>query len=95
MVITYSDLFQNIRFYKYAHNSGPKGSPDMIFSAFDVKFHDKNEGMPPGACRPPKIENKLKTLCRMWAQESEKTKNNVDKVGSPPACPSVRPSGAS
>ena len=25
-------------FYKYAHNSGPKGSPDMILIAFHLKF---------------------------------------------------------
>ena len=55
-----------ICFYKYAHNSIPRGAPDMSLSAFDVKFHDKNEGMPPGACRPPK---------------SEKHKNNVQNMG--------------
>ena len=26
----------------------------MISIAFDVKFYNKNEGMPPRACRPPK-----------------------------------------
>ena len=34
----------------------PKGSPDMIQIAFDVKFHDYNEGIPPRACRPPRGE---------------------------------------
>ena len=41
-----------------------KGSPDMILTAFDGKFDEKKDEIPPGACRPP---NKLK-------------KNNVDKV---------------
>ena len=41
------------------------GSPDMILTAFDVKFDEKKDGMPPEACRPLK---KLK-------------KNNVEKVG--------------
>ena len=38
MVITQSGLIKNICFYKYAHNSGPRGFPDMIFSTFDVIF---------------------------------------------------------
>ena len=28
-------------FYKNGHNSGPSGSPDMILTAFDVKFQEK------------------------------------------------------
>ena len=36
----------------------------MILTAFDGKFHEKKDELPPEACRPP---NKLK-------------KNNVDKV---------------
>ena len=40
------------------------GSPDMILTAFDVKFHEKKNEIPPRACRPAK---KLK-------------KNNVEKV---------------
>jgi hypothetical protein len=39
-------------------------SPDMVLTAFDVKFHEKKDEIPPEACRPP---NKLK-------------KNNVEKV---------------
>ena len=54
MVITQFNLCTNICFYKYAHNSSPKGSPDMIVSAFDVKFYIKAEGMPPKACRTSK-----------------------------------------
>ena len=29
------------------------GSPDMILTAFDGKFHEKKDDIPPGACRPP------------------------------------------
>ena len=28
-------------------------SPDMIMTAFDGKFHEKKDELPPGACRPP------------------------------------------
>ena len=48
MIITQLNLYKNVCFFKYAHNSGPKGSADLILRAFDVKFQDKNEGMPPG-----------------------------------------------
>ena len=40
MVITQSDLCRKHIFYKYGLIVGPKGFPDMIFSAFDMKFHD-------------------------------------------------------
>ena len=40
------------------------GSPDMILTAFEVKFQEKKDEMPPEVCRPLK---KLK-------------KNNVEKV---------------
>ena len=29
------------------------GFPDMILTAFDGKFHEKKDEIPPGACRPP------------------------------------------
>ena len=41
-------------FYKYAHILGPKGSPDMILTAFDMKFDEKKDEIPPEACRPLK-----------------------------------------
>ena len=34
MVMTQLNLYKNICFYKYAHNSGPKVSPGMILQAF-------------------------------------------------------------
>ena len=43
---------------------GKYGSPDMILTAFDMKFHETKDEIPPEACRPLK---KLKT-------------NNVEKV---------------
>ena len=53
MVITQFNLNKHIRFYKYAHNSGPKGSPDMILSAFDVKFNETKNETTARACRLP------------------------------------------
>ena len=32
-------------------------SPDMILTAFDRKFHEKKDEIPPGACRPPYASN--------------------------------------
>ena len=62
MVITHFNLHTNICFYKYGHNSGPRGSPDMILSAVHVKFDKKKDEIPPRACRPlkkiPKSQNK-------------------------------------
>ena len=78
MGLTQFNLSENICFYKYAHNSGPKGSPDMVLNAFDMKFNDKNEGMPPRACRPSKKSNK----------------NQKDESGNDcPARPSARAGG--
>ena len=46
-------------FSKYAHISCPKGSPDMILTAFDMKFHEKKDELPPEACRVlKKLKNK-------------------------------------
>ena len=48
------------------------GSPDMILTAFDGKFDEKKDEIPPRAYRPP---NKLTT----WTAKKLK-KNNVEKV---------------
>ena len=56
MGLTQNVLSKNVCFYKYAHNSVPWGSPDMILIAFDGKFHEKKDEIPPSAHRP------LKTL---------------------------------
>ena len=58
MVVTQFSLYTNVCFYKYGHFSGPRGSPDMILSAFDVKFHEKEDEIPPRACRPSKSKEK-------------------------------------
>ena len=52
MVLTQSVLCETHMFYKIGHNSGPRGSPDMILTAFDVKFHEKKDEIPPRACNP-------------------------------------------
>ena len=67
MGLTQSVLGKNICFYKYAHNLGTRGSPDMILTRFDVKFHEKQNELPPRACSP------LKKL----------QKNNVQRVDPP------------
>ena len=60
MGLTQNVLSKNVCFYKYAHNSGPRGSPDMILIAFDVKVHEKKDEIPPRACRPSKKFQKFK-----------------------------------
>ena len=40
------------------------GSPDMILTAFDWKFHEKKDELPPEACRPQKHRKKT-TFCKM------------------------------
>ena len=52
VVVTQFNLYKDICSYKYSHTSGPKGSPDMIMSAFGVKFYEKKDEMPPKACNP-------------------------------------------
>ena len=54
------------------------GSPDMILTAFDGKFDEKKDEIPPGSCRPP---NKLKkTMSTKWTTKKLKN-NNVEQVG--------------
>ena len=38
-----------IHLFNYAHNSDPRGSPDMILTAFDVKLREKQNNLPPEA----------------------------------------------
>ena len=54
-------------------------SPDMILVAFDVKFHEKKDEIPPRACRPP---NKLNKNHVEKVGPKKLKKNNVEKVGS-------------
>ena len=68
MVITQFNLYKHVYFYKYAHNSGPKGFPGMILSAFHMKFNAWKNGIPPRACRlsPPKPQKSKKNIMRKW-----------------------------
>ena len=47
-----SDLCEKHMFYKFAHNSSQNGFPDIILTAFDGKFDEKKDEIPPGICRP-------------------------------------------
>ena len=78
MGLTQNVLSKNVCFYKYAHNSVPRWSPDMILIAFDGKFQEKKDEIPPRACRPVK--------------KFQKFKKNVPGNGSP-ARPSARAGG--
>ena len=65
----------------------------MILTAFDVKFHEKKDEIPPEACRPSKklkesnVEQvdpqqvETKTMSNKWTPKKLK-KNNVEKVDS-------------
>ena len=55
------------------------GSPDMILTAFDGKFDQKKDEIPPGACRPP---NQLKTnMSTTWT--TNKLKKTMSKKWAP------------
>ena len=73
MGLTQSDLFWNIYLYKYAHNSSPKGSPDMVLTAFDMKFHKEKDELPPEAWNQQQI------------QKIQNRKNMHQEMGHPPA----------
>ena len=55
------------------------GSPDMILSAFDVKFNEKQNEIPPRPRRPAAILKKL-----------GKYKQMQEEMGPPPARPPER-----
>ena len=59
MCLTQNVLSKHVCFYKYAHNSVPRGSADLILIAFDGKFHGKKDEIPPRACRPSKKFQKM------------------------------------
>ena len=85
MVITQFNLYTSICFYKYAHNSLPRGSPDMIFNAFDVKFLVKNDGMRPRPCRPlNKMPSKSKKNDNASRNESRPSARAGDPGGAAP-----------
>ena len=49
-------------FYKYAHISGPRGSPDMNLNAFLGKFHASKNGIRPRAWRHPNSNPKCRKI---------------------------------
>ena len=80
MGLTQFNLSKNICFYKYVHNSGPRGSPDMILTAFDVTIHEKKDELPPEAWNPQhtnqKKHKKYKNRNPEWVPQNPR----------PPAC---------
>ena len=75
MGLTQSVLGNNICFYEYAHNSGPRGSPDMILTPFDVKFHETKDELPPEAWNPQQqikknIKNQKKKCNPKWIPQN-------------------------
>ena len=64
-------IAQNVHIYKNGHNSVKNRSPDMILTAFERKFDEKNDEIPPGPCRPLK-ESKKKQWVKVGAQKVEK-----------------------
>ena len=44
-------------FIKNCHNSSKSRSPDMILTAFDGKFDETKDEIPPGICRPHMLQN--------------------------------------
>ena len=67
-------------------------SPDMILTAFDWKFHEKKDELPPEACRPQKHREK-NNIEKVPPKKVKK--NNADKEGPPSPRPPARPSGGS
>ena len=52
--------FVEVCFDKNGHNSGHKSVPDMILTAFDWKFNEKKDQLPPEICRP--IQKLIKNI---------------------------------
>ena len=63
----------------------------MILTAFEGKFHETKNEIPPRACRPSK-KLKQQNVEKVDPQQV-KQKNNVDKEGSPPVRPPARAGG--
>ena len=53
MGITQFNLYKMYAFINMVITRVKNGSPDMILTAFDGKFDEKNDEIPPGAHRPP------------------------------------------
>ena len=57
----YDDFYaDNVREGRMVITRPKNASPDMILTAFDVKFREKKDEIPPEVCRPLKTLNKNK-----------------------------------
>ena len=66
----------------------------MILTAFDVKFHEKKDEIPPEACRP--LKNLKKNIVEKANPQKVRNKTmSIKRVPRPPARPSARISGGS
>ena len=83
MVSTQSVLSKNTCFYKYAHNLGPKGAPDMILTHSTWNFMRKEISYLP---RPETHKTK--------SQKTQRNNKMQPKMG-PPERPPARPCGGS
>ena len=69
------------------------GSPDMILKASDMKFYEKKDGIPPGACRPSrKLKNNYVEKVDPQKVKNKKTMS-IKRVPRPPARPPARARG--
>ena len=59
-------------------------SPDMILTAFDGKFHEKKDEIPPRACRPPKKFPKILKKCTWkWGSRGRQPERGVRGAAAP------------
>ena len=52
MSLDVSLYIQKVTFINMVITGVKNGSPDMILTAFDGKFDEKKDEIPPGICRP-------------------------------------------
>ena len=85
--------FQKYIFLQICSYLRPQGGgPDMILTAFDVKFHEKQDELPPGACNPQtKIKKTHKLIKKMQPKmgppEPPPARAGGPGGGSPPGKP--------
>jgi len=74
-------------------------SPDMILTAFDGKFHEKKDEIPPKACRPPKTlkKNNVEKVDTQKVEKKQRRQRGspVPSSARPPARAGVRGAAAS
>ena len=67
-------------------------SPEMILTAFDVKFRETKDEIPPRACGPNKKSDK-NNVPKVDAQKVRKKTMSTKRVPRPPARPPARAGG--